>query len=539
MNALVKVTLSISWLFLLPGCGNEVDHSKIKKSGFVYCGQENPTTFNPQLVDSGITAETLSPQIFDTLLTIDPDTHQPVASVAKQWLVNNNGTEYTFILRDDVPFQTTAWFSPSRNLNADDVVFSFDRIINPNNPYHNIGHSNYPWFSGTNFIRLISSIRAVDAHTVKFTLRHPDNSFLANVSTTHAVIHSSEYAQQLSERGEQPLLDSHPVGSGPFALEEFQSNDYIRLIRNEHYWKGAAKMAQVVFDVAQRGTGTVAKLLRNECDVLSTPISSQIPVIEQQDQISLNATPAMNVAFIAINTTHPIINDPKVRRALNYAINRDNILDSVYYGTGSIAYSLLPPNSTAYRGENSQVRFSPFYAKTLLRQVGITSHIELNMLVPEEPTAYNPSPRKTAELIQANFKAIGVTLHLISQEHVDRVRPANRLDIDLFLTGWSGRTADPDNYLRPLLSCESQEQGINLTQWCSPQFDSLLDAALITADPNERVDLYKQAQTIMTEAMPIIPLTHGMQFKAYNDSLTGFKLSPFNAQPFDAVERKN
>jgi cationic peptide transport system substrate-binding protein len=539
MNALVKVTFGIPCLFLLLGCDNDVDHTKIKQSGFVYCGQENPTTFNPQLVDSGITAETLSAQIFDSLLTIDPETHQPIPNVAKQWLVDDSGTKYTFLLRDDVPFQTTAWFTPTRYLNADDVVFSFDRIINPNNPYHNVSNSNYPWFAGTNFIRLIREIKAVDPHTVTFTLRHPDNSFLANISTAHAVIHSAEYAQQLNTGGKLSRLDNYPVGSGPFALDEFQSNDYIRLIRNEHYWKGPAKLTQVVFDVAQRGTGTVAKLLRNECDVLSTPISSQIPVIEQQDQISLNATPAMNVAFIAFNTTHPIINDSRVRRALSYAINRDNILDSVYYGTGSIAYSLLPPNSSAYRGENSQVRFSSFYSKTLLSHVGIPAGLELNMLVPEEPTAYNPSPRKTAELIQANFKTIGVTLHLISQEHVDRVKPSDRSDIDLFLTGWSGRTADPDNYLRPLLSCEARDQGINLTQWCNPQFDALLDTALETQEPNERVELYQQAQRIMTADMPIIPLTHGMQFKAYNDSLTGFKLSPFNAQPFDAVERKN
>ena len=537
MKTLLRLTLGLCGLSLLAGCGEKIDHSKIRQSGFVYCGQGSPSTFNPQLVDSGITSEALSPQIYDTLLKLDPETHLPIANLATEWTVNSSGTEYIFKLRKGVQFQTTQWFTPTRAMNAQDVVFSFRRIIDTTNPYHYVSNGSYPWFAGIDFSNLLVDVQALDDDIVKFTLSRADNSFLSNISTTHAVILSDEYAQKLASRDEKSLIDTHPVGTGPFYLDEFQIRDLIRLRRHPAYWNGPAKMQQVVFDISQRGTGTLAKLLRNECDVLSSPISSQIPIIEKQPNIFLNAKPAMNVAFIAVNTSHPALNDVRVRKALNFAINRQNILDSVYYGTGSIAYNILPPTSWAYQKDSIQVRYDRNYAMALLRDAGFESGLELSMSVPLEPRAYNPSPRKTAELIQSNLADIGVTLHLIPEDRLDRTELSERSHIDLFLTGWTGDTGDPDNFLRPLLSCDSNRAGLNVAMWCNSDFDFLLDLALEVERPRYRLNLYKQAQNILNQEFPVIPLAHGMQFKAYNKTLTGFRLSPFNVEPFNTVER--
>lgn len=190
---------------------------------------------------------------------------------------------------------------------------------------------------------------AVDDYTVTFKLAQPNFSFLANIATSHAVILSAEYGQQLAAKDNKEQIDQLPIGSGPYQLKEYQVNDLIRLERHPNYWNSPAKMEQVVFDISHRGTGTLAKLLRNECDVLSSPISSQIPIIQEDENLELTATPANNVSFIAINTETPALRDPRVRQALNLAINRQNILDSVYYGTGTLAYTLLPPNSWAYQ----------------------------------------------------------------------------------------------------------------------------------------------------------------------------------------------
>ncbi|WCP68197.1 peptide ABC transporter substrate-binding protein SapA [Vibrio tubiashii] len=537
MKAFIQFTLGLFSLSLLAGCGEEIDHDKIRQKGFVYCGQGGPSTFNPQLVDSGITTETLSPQLFNTLLTLDSQTYQPVPSLATKWSVNKEGTEYIFNLRKGVQFQTTAWFTPSRAMNAEDVVFSFRRIIDTTNPFHYVGSGLYPWFSGIDFQNLVVDVSALSNHRVKFTLNRPDNSFLSNIATSHAVIHSKEYAGQLELSDEKSMLDSHPVGTGPFYLAEYQVNDLIRLKRNNRYWQDRPKMEQVVFDISQRGTGTLAKLLRSECDVLNAPLSSQLPIIEQTSDVELTAKPAMNISFVAVNTSHPALNDARVRKALNYAINRQNILDSVYYGTGSQAYSVLPPSSWAYQKDSVQIRYDRNYAIALLREAGYSKGLELTMSVPLEPRAYNPSPRKTAELIQANLADVGIKLNLMTDDRYDRSNPNDNTNIDLHLTGWIANTGDPDNFLRPLLSCESKRAGLNVSSWCNPDFDFLLDLALEVDKPRYRQNLYKQAQNILNEEFPVIPLNHGMQLQAHHTSLRGFKVSPFNAQPFDTVER--
>ncbi|WP_086773700.1 ABC transporter substrate-binding protein SapA [Vibrio coralliirubri] len=538
MKALIRLSLSICTLSFLAGCGESVNHEQIREKGFIYCGQGNPSTFNPQLVDSGITAESLSPQIFDTLLTLDPMTYRPKQNLATSWSVDKSGTEYTFKLRPNVAFQTTDWFTPTRSMNAQDVVFSFERVIDSSNPFHYVGGGLYPWFAGIDFKNLIVDITAVDDLTVKFQLSRPDNSFLNNIATSYAVIHSKEYANKLIAADEKNRIDSNPVGTGPFYLDEYQINDLVRLKKNKHYWKGQVQMDQVVFDTSQRGTGTLAKLLRSECDVLNSPISSQIPIIQAHEELKISATPAVNVSFIALNTEHPALRDSRVRKALNLAINRQNILDSVYYGTGTKAYTLLPPTSWAHQKDSVQVRYDRNYAVALLKEAGVEPGLELSMWVPLEPRAYNPSPRKTAELIQANLADIGIELKLYTDDRFDRTQLSSISSTDLLLTGWIGNTGDPDNFLRPLLSCSSERAGLNVSMWCNSDFDFLLDLALEINQQRHRVNLYRQAQNILNEEVPVIPLAHGVQFRVHDRSLTGFKASPFNAQPFDQVRRE-
>ena len=160
----------------------------------------------------------------------------------------------------------------------------------------------------------------------------------------------------------------------------------------------------------------------------------------------------MNVAFLALNTAKNGLDDVRVRKAISYAINRQNILDSVFYGTGSIAYNILPPTSWAYNRDSSQIRFDRNYALALLRAAGFEHGLELTMSVPAAPRRYDPSPRKTAELIQSNLADVGITVTLVPEERLTRNELAARDDIDIYLTGWEGTTTDPDSFLRPLLS---------------------------------------------------------------------------------------
>ncbi len=520
------------------GCDDTADNNQIKQDGFIFCGQGTPQSLNPQRVDNDIAAEALAPQLFNTLVELSKDDQKPKPMLASSWQISDDKTVYTFTLRHNVSFQHTKWFTPTRTMNASDVVFTFNRILDSRHPFHYVGSAQYPWFTGIGFGETVKSIEALDDSHVRFTLNHPDNTFLANLSTIYTGIQSKEYGDLLIKSDLKGYIDSHPVGTGPFYLDGFSVNDYIRLRRNENYWRGMPKMKQVVFDISSRGTGTLAKLLRNKCDVLYAPKSSQIPTIQRNPSLVLQAHPSMNVSFIALHAFHPALSDPRVRKAISLAVNREAIIESVYYGYGTPAYSILPPESWAYNNDTTSIRYDRNYARALLREAGYSKGLELSIWVQVEPTVYNPSPRKVAELLQSNFADIGIKLNILLDERLTRTQIRERTSADMVLTGWSADTMDPDNFFRPLLSCDAQNAGLNISTWCNSDFDFLLDLAKETTEQRYRLNLYRQAQNILNQEVPIVPIAHGMQFQAKHNSLKGFDTSAFNTLSFENVERE-
>lgn len=537
MSAYTRLLLACVSLASLVGCSDPQQDSNIRSRGFVYCGQDTPATFNPQLTDGGLTADTLAAQIFDRLLLLDPVSHQPTPALASNWTISEDGLAYTFELRKGIAFQTTPWFTPTREFNAQDVAFSFSRVINPNHPYHAVSGGRYPWFDSQGFANLIEEIEILDPYTVRFNLKRPDNAFLANMATTYAVIHSAEYASSLLRAGKPDQIDRKPIGTGPFALYSYQPNDFVRLKRHPGYWQGQAEMEQVVFDIASRGTGSLAKLLSGECDVLSSPVASQLPVISDNDNYELNAQTGMNVAFLALDTNQPELKDVRVRQAINHAINRENLLNSVYYGTGTKARSLLPPMSWAYNHNSQALDYDPERAQALLKEAGYEKNLMLSLWVPLEPRPYNPSPRKTAELIQADLNAIGVKVNIVTQDSVRRFSTIDKANSDLILAGWIADNGDPDNFLRPLLSCDAKQAGLNVANWCNLDFENLLELASRTTKLDQRLDFYHVAQDILDKEVPIVPLAHGVHFQVHHRSLSGLQMSPFGTRSFSTVYR--
>lgn len=528
--------LGVSGL-ILTGCDASTDQRAADNRGFVFCGPGQPTTFNPQLTDGGLTADTLSSQLYDRLLRLNPKTYQPEPMLAKSWEVSEDGKTYTFSLRRGVAFHRSVQFTPSRYLNADDVVFSFRRLIDNNHPYHPVSGGQYPWFDSMDFSGLLTDVKALDTYQVQFTLSRPDVSFLSTLATNFSVILSKEYADQLLTAGTPEKIDTYPVGTGPFALAEFQSREFIRLRRHWQYWQGPAPMEQVVFDVSTRGTGTLAKMLTGECDVLASPVASQLPVVVDDKRFHLSSQTGMNVAFISLNTRHPALSEVEVRQAINLAIDRNALLSSVYYGTGAPATSLLPPMSWAY-DPNSQTEYNPKLAAALLAKAGYRQGFSVDLTVPMKPTAFNPSPRKTAELIQADLGAIGIRVNIIPEKTVNRVAIREGDDAhDMVLTGWVADNGDPDTFLRPLLTCNAKFTGWNMSNWCNRYFDQKLNEAIATEDTEARKALYIEAQTILNRRMPVVPLAHGIQHQVRDASLKGLTMTPFGTDSFADVSR--
>jgi cationic peptide transport system substrate-binding protein len=508
----------------------------IRKSGFVYCVNGQVNTFNPQMASGGLTVDTLAAQLYDRLLDVDPYTYRLVPELAQSWEVLDNGATYRFHLRPNVQFQTTPWFKPTRALNADDVVFSFQRVFNRNHPWHNVNGGNYPYFDSLQFPDSVKSVRKLDNSTVEFRLEKPDASFLWHMATHYASVMSAEYAGNLAKIDRQEQIDRQPVGTGPFQLSEYRAGQYIRLARNPKFWRGVPLMPQVVLDLGSGGTGRLSKLLTGECDVLAYPAASQLTILRDDPRLRLTLRPGMNIAYLAFNTNKAPMSNPEVRHALALAINNQRLMQSIYYGTAETAASILPRASWAYDGDSKITEYNPAKARQRLKELGI-SNLELRLWVPTSSQAWNPSPLKTAELIQADMAQIGVKVIIVPVE--GRFQEARLMDMnhDLTLAGWATDSNDPDSFFRPMLSCAAIRSQTNYARWCDPAFDSVLQKALASQQLASRIEAYNQAQDILAKELPVLPLASSLRLQAYRYDIKGLVLSPFGNASFAGVSR--
>nr|WP_305790493.1 ABC transporter substrate-binding protein SapA [Pantoea sp. 1.19] len=512
--------------------------ASIRQSGFVYCVNGVVNTFNPQQASSGLVVDTLAAQLYDRLIDVDPYTYRLVPELAKRWEVLDNGATYRFHLREDVAFQTTAWFTPGRKLNADDVVFSFQRIFDRHSPWHGVNGGSYPYFDSLQFADSVQSVRKLDSHTVEIRLNGPDASFLWHLATHYAPVLSAEYASRLSQQDRREQLDRLPVGTGPFLLNEYRSGQFVRLARNPVYWKGVPRMPQVVIDMGAGGTGRLSRLLTGECDVLAYPAASQLGVLRDDPRLRLTLRPGMNIAYLAFNTRKAPLDKPAVRRALALAINNERLMESIYYGTAETAASVLPRASWAYDNDAKVTPYDPDAARQLLHAAG-EENLHLKLWVPAASQSWNPSPLKTAELIQADLAQVGVKVTIVPVEGRFQEARLMELNHDLTLTGWSTDSNDPDSFFRPLLSCAAINSQTNYAHWCDPAFDELLQKALLTPQLATRIEHYDRAQQILADALPVLPLASSLRMQAYRYDIKGLVLSPFGNASFAGVYRES
>ncbi|XBS71915.1 ABC transporter substrate-binding protein SapA [Acerihabitans sp. KWT182] len=535
--------LTLLWTALivpagLPASAAEPPPPDVRQSGFVYCVNGLLNTFNPQMASSGLTVDTLSAQIYDRLLDVDPYTYRLIPELAQSWEVLDNGATYRFHLRKNVPFQHTAWFTPTRFLNADDVVFSFARMFDIHHPYHDVNGGEYPYFDSLQFPDSVQSVRKLDNDTVEFRLNSPDASFLWHIATHYAPVLSQEYAQQLSAAGRQEQIDRQPVGTGPFMLKEYRAGQFIRLLRHDDYWRGRPRMSQVIIDLGAGGIGRLSKLLTGECDVLAYPAASQLPILRDDPRLRLTLRPGMNIAYLAFNTAKPPLDDVRVRRAIALSINNQRLMQSIYYGTAETAASILPRASWAYDNDAKVSEYNPDKARALLHSIG-KDKLELRLWVPTASQSYNPSPLKTAELIQADLAQVGIKVIIVPVEGRFQEARLMTMNHDLTLAGWSTDSNDPDSFFRPLLSCAAIGSQTNYAHWCQPEFDALLHTALLSQQLAGRMETYRNAQHILEDQLPILPLASSLRLQAYRYDIKGLVLSPFGSASFAGVYRED
>lgn len=521
---------------VLSGCDIE-QNSELASKTLLYCSEGSPESFNPQLVTSGTTIDAVSQQLYNRLVKINPETGEVESDIARKVIVSSDAMRYRFYLRKGIEFHSTDYFKPTRTLTSADILFTFSRILHEDNPYNQVGGGQYPFFEGIGLVSLIEQIIVVDDLTIEFRLVDPQASFLANLATDFAVILSAEYAEQLIERGTPELIDTQPIGTGPYKFSEYQRDHYIRYVKHENYWQPRSTLEQIIFDITPDNSTRLAKLMTKECDVLGYPSASDVGFLQNRDEINIIESTSMNVSYWGFNTNNAPFNNPDVRRALSYAVDRKSIIDAVYFGLAQPATSLLPPTSWAYSDTQFTNEYDLIKAKELLVKAGYPDGFEMDIWAMPVQRVYNPNAQKMAEILQQSLSELDIDVNIVTYDWGTFRKKLAAGEHDSVLIGWLADNSDPDNFFRPLLSCAAALAGSNRTLWCDQRFDSFVKKALSSTGYADRKISYQSAESIISQEVPLIPIAHATRHKVQRDYIKNVNINPYGGIDFSATEK--
>ncbi len=506
----------------------------------VFCSEGSPEGFDPGLYTSGTTFDASSKPLFNRLVEFAPGTTDIVPGLAPKWEISSDGLTYTFHLRQGVKFGATDYFKPSRDMNADDVSFTFQRMLDKTNKYYNYGGGTYDYFVGMSMPDVIKSVDKVDDMTVKFTLNSPNAPFLADLAMDFASIMSKEYTDKLLADGHPELLNQQPVGTGPFVYVDYQKDASVRFKANPDYWGGKQAIDDLVFAITPDTAVRLQKLKANECQIMDYPSPADIAALKTDSTLTVQQQPGLNVAYLAYDTQQKPFDDVRVRKALNMAINKQAIIDAVYQGTGQAAVNPIPPTMWSYNKDVKDDPYDPEAAKKMLADAGV-SNLTMDLWAMPVQRPYQPNGRRAAELIQADFAAVGVKVNILTHDWTEYLKLAGNPKHNAAVeAGWTGDNGDPDNFMYDILDQDSAVKGQaqNYTFWRDPAFHTLMLAGQQTLDEKKRAAIYRQANAMIHEQAPAIPIAHSIVSFAAKSNIDGVIPRPDSIQSYELMKPK-
>lgn len=453
--------------------------------------------------------------IYETLLNFNEKDTTVEAGLAKEWEVSEDGLTYTFKLQEGVKFHD------GTELNAEAVKANFERW--------SAGAKDEFYYYNSMFRAedqdLITSIETPDANTVVITLSRPQAPFLKNIAMAVFGIASPAAFDGLGE---------NPVGTGPFKFKEWKRNDSITLVKNEEYWQeGLPKLDTLIIRSIPDNSARLNELIAGNIDLADGINPSDAKTISGDSSLQLIERPSMNVGYLGLTVTRKPFDDVKVRQAVNYAIDKQAIVDAFFEGYADVAKNPMPPSVSGYNDDIEGYTFDPEKAKALLAESSYNGE-ELELWAMPVPRPYMPDGQKVAEAIQKNLEDVGIKTKIVSFEWATYLDKASKGEADMFLLGWTGDNGDADNFLYALLD-EDNIGSNNYTYYKNDEVHKLFIQAQTEVDEEKRNELYKQAQVLIHEDAPWVNLAHSTPLLAAKANVEGFVPHPTGSESLHNV----
>jgi len=504
----------------------------------VYCSEGSPENFTPAMNTTGTSLDAARP-VYNKLVQFTPGSTATEPALAESYEVTDGGLTITFHLRKGVKFHSGVnGFTPTRDLTAEDVIFSFERQWKPEHPFAKVSGGAYDYFNDMSMPDLLKSIeKGADDLTVVMKLNKPNAPIIANLAMDFATIQSAEYAKFLMDKGTPEQFDQIPVGTGSFQFVDYQKDAVIRFKAFAEGWAGKPKVDDLIYAITPDPTARYAKLKANECQVMIAPNPADLADMDSNPDVELLQQAGLNIGYMAMNAQKAPFDKPEVRLAIAMAIDRDAILKEVYQGAGQKAKNPIPPTMWSYDESTVDIPYDPAKAKEMLAAAGVTS-LDTDIWWMPVQRPYNPNAKRMGEMVQADLAKVGINATLVSYEWGEYRKRMQAGEHQMGFLGWTGDNGDPDNFLAVLLGCDKdgKPNANNIPKWCDAKFqEDIVKAAEIT-DQAERTALYQDAQKIVAAQVPWLNIAHSTVFEPIRKGVSGYKVSPLGAHEFQNVD---
>ena len=518
---LIFLSILLATCVTLAGCGSsETNVVAGNKSGTLYWGNgTEPQSLDPQIA-TGVPEHHIISAVMEGLVLKDRKTLEPRPGVAKTWDISNDGRVYTFYLREN------AKWSNGDAHTADDYVWSWWRALQTTlgNQY---AYMLFPiknakrYYDGETSDFSDVGVKAIDNRTLQVTLTNPTPYFLQLLDHYSLFpVHQAtiEKFGRADERGTRWSYEGNLVGNGPYKLEEWKINRHITVTKNPYYWDEAnVSINSIVFKPVDNAVTEERMFRAGALHVTSSIPADKIAIYQEKSAPELKITPYLGTYFYRLNINTPQLQDKRVRRALGMAIDRKQLVDNITKGGQIPAYTMTPPGTMGYFPE-STLNFDPEAAKRLLAEAGYPNGEGF----PPIEILYNTNEghRKIAVALQEMWKNyLNIDIKLLNQEWKVYLATESAGDYQISRGGWIGDYVDPNNFLDMFL-CNG---GNNRTGWCNEEYDRLiLEVAPSQSSHEQRLKIFQQAETMLLEDMPIIPVYTYTSIKLLHPSVRNF-----------------
>jgi peptide/nickel transport system substrate-binding protein len=549
--------------FAAAGCGGDDDDEAAGTTGaatgeteaaggtLVFAGAADPVLLDGALVSDGESLRVIT-QIFETLVALKPGTTEPEPGLAESWEPNEDGTVWTFKIREGVTFHD------GEPLNAEAVCFNFDRwynfkgaLANPAASYYWQvvfgGFKTFDEASGAPKESLYKSCEATDENTAVLTLTKPSATFIPALSQQSFSIASPKALQE--GNADEGSLDAegvftstgtfgteNPAGTGPFKFDSWVRNDRLTLSRYDDYWGDKAKIDTLIIRPIADNAARLQALQTGEIQGYDLVEPQDIATIEGDSNLQIIDRPAFNVAYVGFNIAKKPTDDIEVRKAIAHGLDRQAVVDNFYSGRGVVATQFMPPEVKGYADDVTTYEYDPEMAKKILTDAGYTLPVPLEFWYPTDVSRpYMPDPKRNFEAFAASLNKSGFKVTPKSApwnpDYLGRADAGNAGNLRLL--GWTGDYGDADNFIGTFFQSPQKAWGTTTTPLTEIQ--ELLDQGEAETDEAERESIYQEANRKIMEQLPGVPYAHSKPALAFSAKVNGYVASPTTNESFATV----